>query len=329
MQNPLLKKDVEPVVGSSEEWSIMPVSKLFRDWFSPASEQDFINAISELEMAQRKVDALKYDAPMPKFEGYAITSYKGPSEGDTLIVPNIIDGKRILVVANDVLTYRAHFSKIVLSEGIIALMNCACMSNDTVEEFVLPQSLLHIGRMCFNGCNMWAITIPESVINIGESAFCSNLFLSVVGFRAKVNTMPHAAFSTCYSLRMFCFSSSVETIDSYAFAASALKHIALTGNIQTIRSHAFDHCNALAEVYIGPQVLSIADDAFDSPEKNPKLTMHVLKNSYAHQFANKHGYQIVIVDELTQKPTDHNTLLLYKSIIHDLPFQDWMIDEGL
>jgi len=75
--------------------------------------------------------------------------------------------------------------------------------------------------------------------------------------------------------------------------------VVIPSTLERIGAHAFDHWN-IRDIYIPESVTSIDETAF---ENNPDLTVYVLKDSYAEQFAQDHGLETVSLEKAPERIT--------------------------
>lgn len=107
----------------------------------------------------------------------------------------------------------------------------------------IPEGVLVLSEIAFHGSKMTGITIPASVTEIGEAAFCYNFSLSAVNFapNSRLKTIGYNAFNGCKSLA----------------------NIAIPEGVKSIEFGAFCDCSTLASVKIPESVTFIGDSAFD------------------------------------------------------------------
>jgi hypothetical protein len=87
-----------------------------------------------------------------------------------------------------------------------------------VEEYIFGNSVISIGDYAFCGCSsLTSVTIPESVTGLGIQAFrdCSSLTSVTIG--SGVTSIGGSAFSGCNRLNSITIGSGVTSIGYYAF----------------------------------------------------------------------------------------------------------------
>ena len=133
-----------------------------------------------------------------------------------------------------------------------------------LTSITIPNSVMSIGESAFRGCSgLTSITIPNSVTSIGNSTFerCSGLKSVTIG--NSVTSIGMFAFYRCSDLTSVTIGNSVTWIASSAFYdCSSLKSITIPNSMKRIDEWAFGGCSCLTSVTIPNSVTSIGDDAF-------------------------------------------------------------------
>lgn len=83
--------------------------------------------------------------------------------------------------------------------------------------------------------------------------------------------------------------SSVRIIEEEAFSGTDAEILVIPASTTKIQSKAFADCNSLTDVYLPENDVTIAEDAFDSPDE---LTFHAYMGSSNAYWALEHGYQL-------------------------------------
>lgn len=145
----------------------------------------------------------------------------------------------------DAQPWRQHHNeikKIVVEEGVTALGRCAFYGRENIEtEISLPSTLVVIGESAFEFCTgLETLTIPDSVEIIGDSAFYMCTSLNSVKLDKNVTSLGGGAFSGCCSLTEVILSKNLETIEAETFAAcAALREIVIPDSVKSIGDSAF------------------------------------------------------------------------------------------
>ncbi len=98
----------------------------------------------------------------------------------------------------------------------------------TLENIVIPEGVTRIGTSAFAGCYyLEDVTLPSGIMEIGDHAF--NIYAENVENNTKIDfsaclnlkTIGDYAFQGCQGIVSMALPASVETVGSYAFAATA------------------------------------------------------------------------------------------------------------
>lgn len=129
------------------------------------------------------------------------------------------------------------------------------------------------------------VTIPDTVVVVGESAFENNQKVQFVVIPKSVKRLDAYVFWGCNNLEEVVLGKGLTAVDEYSFAGcTGLKQITIPENIQSIDAQAFAGCVNLTDIYIPATVTGIAEDAFLNCDN---VTIHADEGSVAAQFAQK------------------------------------------
>ena len=144
-------------------------------------------------------------------------------------------------------------------------------------------------------------TIPNSVTEIGESAFANCHALSAVTIGARVTKIGNWAFAGCHKLTSIAIPDSVTEIGDNAFAkCGALSAVTLGNHVTKIGSEAFYECNKLTSIAIPDSVTKIGIYAFNKCEV---LTRAVFKAPSGWKVLSKDGNITKNIDQADLEDT--------------------------
>lgn len=107
-----------------------------------------------------------------------------------------------------------------------------------------------------------SILLPNSIIEIGESAFFNCQYLDSLDMPDAVTTMGKMAFANCYKMKRISLSKSLMNISNSAFYyCIGLKNVILPISVTTIGNEAFARCR-FSCISIPPSVESIGSTVF-------------------------------------------------------------------
>lgn len=160
-------------------------------------------------------------------------------------------------------------------EFTVTRINASAFRNCTdLTSVTIPSSVIEIGDMAFNGCNNSGFTsliLPENVTTIGTGGtgssngrvFYNCTYLESINIPSGVSYIPAYAFYQCSNLSSIEIPSSVTSIGQYAFYnCTALSSANIPSGVTTIQQYAFRGCSALTSIIIPASVTEIQSSAF-------------------------------------------------------------------
>lgn len=141
----------------------------------------------------------------------------------------------------------------------------AFINNTLIENVIIPNSIIEIGKNAFTGCkNLSGLEIGSSVAVIGKSAFAQCSALVQVKIPNSVITIEEEAFNICTSLLIVEIGDGVEEIGKAAFrSCSSLEEVTLGNSITIIKDYSFDLCKSLKSITIPNSVIEVGNFAFN------------------------------------------------------------------
>lgn len=176
-----------------------------------------------------------YDYVILEDDSAIITQYNG--EDEEIVVPDKIDGHKIVRIGNKAFSSNPRDDR----EKYLRLKK--------LKKVTLPNSLISIGKSAFYNCsNLVEISVPDSVKYISDSAF-----------------------SGCDSLSKLDLPKGLIYLGEYALFGTAIETLNLGNMLDEISRALCWDCTALKTVSISDSITSIGDNAFDSCENLKSL----------------------------------------------------------
>ena len=183
-------------------------------------------------------------------EGKYVRFYtEGLMSEDNLIIPDEVDGKKVVGLRGDVFNSTS-LKSVTLPDNIDTIRGHAFEDCTELETINFPKKLKYIGGYAFKNCKkITEVTIPKNITRIAGNTFENCERLQTVKFEEP---------------------SMLSEISAHAFQNTALKSIKLPESVKDIGSSAFRDCRKLTEALV-PEDCRINERAFEhSPVKITK-----------------------------------------------------------
>lgn len=151
---------------------------------------------------------------------------------------------------------------VLFNKNMTRLIRYPCCKKSS--SYDIPDSVLEIADSAFERCEyLTRVTIPNSVNSIGNYAFfiCSNLTSLVIP--DSVKNIGEAAFCYCHNLIDLTLSNNINTIEEYTFkSCHSLTKVIIPKSVTSIGDYVFCDCPNLAYIEIPDSILSIGNECF-------------------------------------------------------------------
>ena len=161
----------------------------------------------------------------------------------------------------------------IIPEGTTEIESYAFFDKGALTNIVIPDSVTEIGESAFKSCGLTSVVIPDSVTKIGDDAFSDCRALTSIkvaednpkydsrgGCNAIIETESNKLLFGCQST---VIPDSVAEIGRCAFSnCCALTSIEIPTSVTEIGDFAFFGCTGLTSVVIPSSVTEIGDHAF-------------------------------------------------------------------
>ena len=168
--------------------------------------------------------------------------------------------------ANDFVRYESdvpgecHFTHIIFGDSVEYIPNMLCkyMYNDSIT---LPETVKEIGASAFTNCSrLQKINIPEGVTSIGASAFAGCKKLKQLVLPSGLQEIPEQLCNLCEALDSVRLPAGLTVIPQKAFTGcSSLRSIKIPNSVTNIGNSAFAGCPL--DTLILPTSLNVLGDA--------------------------------------------------------------------
>jgi hypothetical protein len=205
-------------------------------------------------------------------DGYVrIDGYIGFDE-KCVVVPKMIDGMVVTEIGDSVFESCKSLQEVILPNSIVKIGEKAFM-NSTLEKINLPEGVCEIGIEAFSGSKLYEISIPSTLGEISRNTFYFCFNLTKVMLPKGLKIICRNAFYNC----------------------KKLYKIDIPEGVTTIGYDAFYSCDMIygKKVYlrIPDSVRSIANNIFGS-QSRCAIFIYCNAGSYAMKYARNLGVQI-------------------------------------
>ena len=161
-----------------------------------------------------------------------------------------------------------------IREGTTCVASGAFVGCDGLENITIPDSVISIGEYAFQKCTgLTEIVIPDSVVYLGDYALSLCTGLTKVVLPTGLNKVSNSLLWGCASLTSIVIPGATTYIEDQAFAeCSALTSIVIPEATTYIGGTTFVKCSALTSVVIPDSVTYIGTQVFSSCVDLTELT---------------------------------------------------------
>lgn len=168
------------------------------------------------------------------------------------------------------------------------------LSGETGERLpiniILPPNLTKIGNNTFDGAQIKQIAIPDTVTEIGESAFAYCYDLESITLPPLLQKITNRMLSECDSLTAIAIPTAVTEIEQEAFIGSGLTSITIPSTVTTLGTGALTSCRNLTTINIQANVTEIpesfAEDSGRTSVTLPNTLVTIRDGAFASALAN-------------------------------------------
>ena len=190
---------------------------------------------------------------------------------DNIIKYTTTDGRAVNVNIDGAImhSYIDGVGYIIFSEPVTKIDNIFGYNGDDVLTITLPDSVIEIGNYAFEDYyNLESINIPEGVTTIGSAAFLNCRSLTSITIPSSVTTFGSAVFYGCQGeLIVNCNLPNQFTGDDFhenklIFYGACFTRVTIGNNVTEIGDWVFYFCSSITDVIIGSSVTRIGRAAF-------------------------------------------------------------------
>ena len=165
------------------------------------------------------------------------------------------------------------FDELVYFTGLTSIDERAFENCNDLSSITLPESVIEIGDYAFSYCrNLVNISIPNSVTRIGKGAFSTCDSLKEIIIPNGVTSIEERTFETCNSLSSITLGNSISTIGSFAFNGCGFSSITIPDSVTSIGKSAFQ-ASSIKSITMPESVTTIGSAAFAGCKQLLSITL--------------------------------------------------------
>ena len=136
--------------------------------------------------------------------------------------------------------------------GLLLTKDCETLIAGINGDVTIPDSVMSIGSSAFYGrTGLRCVAIPDSVTNIENYAFYNCSGLTSISIPGSVTSIGYNAFRGCSGLMSVTIGNGVTNIGNWAFSGcSGLTSVMIPNSVTSIGFYAFRDCSGLSSVYV-------------------------------------------------------------------------------
>jgi hypothetical protein len=222
---------------------------------------------------------------------------------------------------------------------VVGITDYAFYNCTNLKSITLPESIVSIGEYAFRKSGLTEVVIPDNVKSIGASAFTECSGLVSVSLPRNLSLIRMNTFWNCTGLQSVTFPEDLETIGTFAFAkCTSLKKVDLPATLTILEYGAFKFCENLMDIYCRAMTPPNADALGVFKNISPEATLHVPNDALrAYKNANKWAEfkYIVPIEEDTDaimvqksEPDTHLLFDLQGRPVKDAPTHGIYVKDG-
>lgn len=222
----------------------------------------------------------------------------------TVVLPSTLR-----TIEGEAFSYCSALQEIVIPEGVTTIGNAAFRRCTALKKINIPKSVTAFGPNPFDKCDVLTdfgiaadhpfLTMVDGVMfdKVNKSLVCYPTSLTAQSYVVPAGTLiiGGSAFSSNPYLTSVTIPGSVKRIEDRAFYyVSAMPSIVIPEGVEYVGEWAFRLCSVLTDVTLPASVNAIGDGAFSECSKLKSI--HVMQDSYAHQFCTANYSRIVVAN---------------------------------
>lgn len=135
-----------------------------------------------------------------------------------------------------------------------------------VSSVILPESIEEIGNSAFANCTaITSLALPEGISLVSESTFEGCTRLQQISLPGSLTAIGNKAFHNCESLCNIDLPAGLKSIGREAFRnCKSIDHVTVPAGVTTLAYKVFNECHALTRISLSEGLTTIEESALDN-----------------------------------------------------------------
>lgn len=174
----------------------------------------------------------------------------------------------MVIIHGILVAVRDEQEEVVVPDGVWKI-GSAFRNNEKLTKVTIPDSVIEIGDCAFEDCiNLKEVAMSDNVRRIGDESFSDCDSLTGIKLPKEVQLIEEAAFAGCDSLSDIEWNDKLVSMREAAFFGCPIETLEIPASVKNIAEAVFIDCNALRKVSVTNDMIFIEARAFGQDEGN-------------------------------------------------------------
>lgn len=239
--------------------------------------------------------------------GLRITGYNGFDER-VIAIPASISGRTVISIGEKAF-YNGTMEEIVLPASLISISASAFENCSKLKKINIPNMLVSIGEKAFSRCiSLEEIILPDGINKLGEWCFY-NSGIKKINFPAKIKIIPKWCCYECTQLEEVSIEEGITQISYSAFNANfnyrnrnRLQSLVIPKTVVLLEKDALAGRPDMHVAFLGATTNGVPSGEYRSNTiASPKTTFYVIPGSAMQRYARENNFPMKSLKEFPLK----------------------------
>lgn len=227
-----------------------------------------------------------------------------------------------LTIGIEALSNLRNVRQIQLNNGLKKIDEYA-LANSNISSLTIPNSVTEIGGSAFQQSALEEVILSSNLTTLGVQAFYSCSNLKSIAIPSSLQIIPEYAFNYCRNLKEIIFNEGLLEIQDQAFVSVPIESITFPDSLKRIGNSVFSQCFSLVEVNFNDGLEEIGNYAFERANNIKSINLPssltkvgynpfagILRLGQNNNFTIKENQNFEIIDSVLYQNTDEGKILI-------------------